>query len=96
MPYIITDNDSTVIYGVGETAEASWQNMLCELGYTDADVTPEGEEVPWFLPEIRRSNFCTVRATAALIAEVEERGGAISWGMLPDRTACTLAEEARP
>ena len=33
------------------------------------------------------------RATPALVAQVEEEGGAIAWGALPDGTACTVLEE---
>jgi hypothetical protein len=41
-----------------------------------------------------RNDFTCCKATDELAAEVAERGGAISWGKLPDGTRCTIAQES--
>lgn len=72
------------IFGTGETAEAAWadaeQWMDDPVEDKDADEL-DSSDGPWARP-----------ATAALLAEVAKRGGAISWGNV-DGVACTKAEE---
>lgn len=91
MPYITVDSDCTAIYGTGDTAESSWQDTMRQLGYTEADLIPEGDEAPFGAVDLRRSHFHTMPATAGLVERVEAEGGNIVWDVV-DGVAC-VAEE---
>lgn len=74
--YVITGE--TAIYGMGDTPELAWE---------DAE-----EWCSWAAcgPDWARGLECWP-ATAALIAEVKDRGGAIAWGTV-GTIACTVVE----
>lgn len=81
----------TTIWGYGDTPEAARQMVIEAIG-------EPGQPVNENWPEPERSinrlfeELEIAEATPALAHEVEERGGAISWGMLPDGRACTDEE----
>ncbi len=86
--YVITDRNNEIIYGVGDTVDAAW-NMIVQDGLADR-LNADGE--PMDRDEVYEKHFRSHPATAALIAEVYERGGNISWGRV-GRVLCTIAEE---
>lgn len=77
MAKFIIEND-VAIWGVGDTTDAAWADMERHIDTTE---------------NYTRDDFRCCEATDELIAEVEERGGAISWGQLPDGTRCTNEQE---
>ena len=77
MAKFIIENNEA-IWGTGDTAEAAWLDMERHIDTTE---------------NYSRDDFRCCEATDELIAEVAERGGAISWGELPDGTRCTNAQE---
>ena len=84
--YIVQDKDGYAIAGFGATADAAWA-MTCDGIGTFHDA--QGDDVAHEVA--RETQFLTIPATAALIAEVELRGGAISWTVV-NGIACTDAE----
>ncbi len=78
MTKFIVEN-SEAIWGVGSTAEEAWKGMEAWIDTTE---------------NYSRNDFTCCKATDELAAEVAERGGAISWGKLPDGTRCTIAQES--
>lgn len=78
--FIVTDANQTVIWSTGATEDAAWAAFDANAQHVDGT----------------RDDFRTVPATAALLAEVTQRGGAIAWGNLGTQhrpIACTVAEE---
>jgi hypothetical protein len=86
--YIVTDD--TAIWGTGATSEAAWDDMVENMRRAGTEVIYEpacdmdGKTLA--------SGFNIEPATAALIAQVEVRGGAIGWGH-NGGIACTSDEE---
>ena len=84
--YIAHDEHGLAIMSVGRTAEEATATAIAAAGpLFDA----EGAALT---DDQARAKFIAMRATPALIAQVEEEGGAIAWGEI-DGTACTIAEE---
>ena len=83
--YIIAENDSGLIYGVGDTADAAW------LDADDWGLSDRAQQLALLDP---RDGFSCLPATDALLTEIMARGGDIARGRLLDGTACTLDEEA--
>ncbi len=77
MTNFIIEND-LVIWGTGDTPESAWFDFERNVDTTE---------------NYNRDDFRCCEATDELIAEVKARGGAISWGRLPDGTRCTDAQE---
>lgn len=80
--YIVYTPDA--IFGVGETEEAAWadaEQFLDHSGEDEEGDDPLDDGSPWCAP-----------ATAALIAEVQAKGGRISWGRM-NGVHCTNEEE---
>lgn len=88
------------IQATGKTADAAWSEFLATMsqsGVTVVDDVDAGEEVTNEMIEnghsfVRASTQKIQAASAALLAEVEEKGGAISWGY-QGGIACTRNEE---
>lgn len=86
--YMIQDNDGRAIYGIGSTADEAWAQVVDGVGtFFDS----HGNDIP--SDQARQTQFKTRRASAALMAQVEAEGGAISWGVVRG-VACTVDEEA--
>ena len=89
-------SDDTCIWGRGATADAAWADMLREMAMARIEVLSDAEadahenenDGNW----TRASSFTTQPASAALLAEVEARGGNIAWGDVGG-VACTRDEE---
>ena len=79
--------DALAIDGIGRTAQEAWEMVVDGIGtFFDADgemISPDEASYFWTVSE----------CTEALYREVEDRGGAIAWGQLPDGTLCTVEEE---
>ena len=90
--YIVIDNEA--IWATGKTADEAWaefqrtmaENQVKLLGDDDDSGAELGA---W----ARERDFRIQSASAALLADVESRGGAISWRYMAG-VACTPAEEA--
>lgn len=83
--YIIQDKQGTAIYGFADTVSDAWK-MVCEIGpFFDAYGNEVDESV------VYETQFKTYGATAALINQVKEEGGAISWRIVRG-VACTKEE----
>ena len=84
--YIIQDRQGNSIFGVGETVDEAWAQVIKAVGsFFDAG----GNDID---PDIAyEAQFKTYGATASLLAEVEAKGGDIAWGMVKG-VACTVAE----
>jgi hypothetical protein len=85
--------DDAAIWGAGVTEDAAWADLrngmkLARVPH-DSEVDMEDTYRPRSWSEDR---FTVIPATAALLARVEECGGAISYGMVGD-IACTTDEE---
>jgi hypothetical protein len=81
--HIVYQIDTAVIYGAGKTAEEAW---------TDAkewrnEIASDSDDRPSLWPD----RYAAVKATAALMREVEESGGDIRWTEI-EGVACTKAE----
>lgn len=85
--YIIQDRDGYAIFGIGETKDEAWVEVVDGVG---AFHGPDGGDIP--ADEARDTQFVTYPATAALLAQVRDCGGQIAWGMI-DGVACTADEE---
>jgi hypothetical protein len=76
--YIVSDNEA--IWGIGETEDLAWENMVQEMrkaGITVVDEFSEDELARG--DETLASHFTIRSASAELIAEVEKHGGDIAW-----------------
>jgi hypothetical protein len=84
--YVIYDLDQTAIYGTGATVDEAWQQVMsgCDRPLNAFDGEPVSDEA-WF------AQFKVRGASAALIAQVESKGGDIAWGYLGG-VACTVDE----
>lgn len=72
--FIVEPVDGCVIYGAGETEDAAWAKVVDAVG---TFFGPEGTRISE--DEARKTLFIFVPATAALIAEVDQRGGLVDW-----------------
>lgn len=99
--YIVTDNE--VIWSKGDTAEAAWDALLSFMAIACIQViddreyrsTEQQEEDEIAVAEggwTMLSNFHIQSASAALLADVESRGGDIAWSSV-DGVCCTRDEE---
>lgn len=85
--YMIQDNQGTAIFGIGSTVDEAWTEVVDGLGtFYDSS----GKEIP--ADQAYRTQFKTYGATAALLEEVERRGGRISWEVVGG-VGCTIGEE---
>jgi hypothetical protein len=84
--------DDSAIWGVGATADEAWADMLSGMSDAHVRVLDDGEEADDGEAATDTDSFQTLPATAALLAEVESKGGNIAWGTI-NRVACTVAEE---
>lgn len=89
--YIVCDNEA--IWGYGETEDKAWADMVDGMHKASIDVVdeysdPDGDRAG----ETLASLFKIVPASAALIADVERRGGSIAW-RTRDGIACTKDED---
>lgn len=83
--YVIQDKQGNAIHGFGDTASDAWE-MVCEIGsFVDAYGDEMDESTAY------ETQFKTYGATAALINQVKEEGGAISWCIVRG-VACTKEE----
>jgi len=72
--YMIQDIQGTAIYGIGSTVNDAWAEVVRDAGpFFDA----YGEEIPD--EDAFATQFKAFGASAALMAQVEAEGGAISW-----------------
>lgn len=85
--YVIYNAEA--IFGRGDTETAAWADLANEMQMSKVPHESEADDGENFWSE---DHFTAAPATAALLAEVETRGGAIAWGRV-DGVACTLAEE---
>jgi hypothetical protein len=74
--FAVMDDDA--IWGNGPTPETAWIDWAEWV-----DPPP---------PHSKREDFKCVPITAALLAELDERGGDIVWETLPSGTVCTVEE----
>jgi hypothetical protein len=73
--------DDTAIWGLGDTAETAWADMLKGMREAGIEVVEEkSEDDLTAAAQTEASKFQTGPATAALLRQVEERGGNIAWG----------------
>jgi hypothetical protein len=84
--------DDAAIFGIGPTEEAAWADLrrgmkLAKIPH-ESEVEKEDSFCPAYWTEDR---FHAYPATAALLEQVEQRGGAISWDTV-NRVACTTEE----
>ena len=86
--YVIADSQGNAIHGVGASVDEAWAQVVDEGGpWEDLDGNPRDTD------EVFANDFEVHPASAALIAEVADRGGAISWSYVGS-VACTEAEAA--
>lgn len=85
--YVIYDHEETAIYGAGATVAEAWQQVMdgCDRPPNAFDGEPVSDDA-WF------ARFRVRGATAALIAQVESKGGNIAWGYKANGTTCTVQE----
>lgn len=84
--YIIQDKQGTAIFGYGETVGEAWAMVRDGAGpFTNAYGEPKDDERAF------AEDFRTFGATAALIAKVQDDGGAIDWEVIGG-IACTREE----
>ena len=84
--YVIYDLDQTAIYGTGATVDEAWQQVMssCDRPLNAFDGEPVSDEA-WF------ARFKVRSASVGLLAQIESKGGNISWGYLGG-VACTVDE----
>jgi hypothetical protein len=85
--YVITDRENNVIYGHGASVDAAWAEVV--EGVRDFGTNFDGE--PITAEEAFEKHYRVHGATAALLARVEDAGGAINWDLVSG-VACTPAE----
>lgn len=84
--YIIQDKQGYAIYGIGATVDEAWAQVVADVGpFFDAYGNEKADE------EAFTEDFKVYGATAALIAQVKDYGGAIAWSVV-DGIACTTEE----
>jgi hypothetical protein len=84
--YMIQDKQGNAIFGVGETVEEAWQQVVNGAGnFIDA----YGDHIS--SDEAFLTQFRVYGATAALIDEVQTQGGDISWQII--RGVACIKEE---
>lgn len=87
--YMITDVQGTAIYGVGETVDEAWAEVVAEAD-PDTFEDQDGNEVSH--DEVFEKSYRAQAASAALIAKVNAEGGDLAWGEVGG-VACTTDEE---
>lgn len=84
--------DAAAIFGTGPTVEMAWADLKNGMQTAhvphQSDVDTEDTHCPKYWSE---DQFEVLPATAALLADVEQRGGGITWSVV-DGVACTEAE----
>ena len=86
--YVVTNNEA--IWGVGATADAAWSDFENQMEM--ANVSIVGDAVDDMDGSWTRESDYTIRpATAALLAEVDAKGGNIGWSTRGG-VACTRDE----
>ena len=84
--------DAAAIFGTGPTVETAWADLKNGMQTAhvphQSDVDTEDSDCPKHWAE---DQFEVLPATAALLADVEQRGGGITWSVV-DGVACTEAE----
>lgn len=89
--FIAQDRDGYAIAGIGETAEMARADALEFAGpWEDRDGNTVGPDHPEFGFDAK---FTIIPATAALLREVRDEGGAIGWDVIAG-VACTRGEAA--
>lgn len=84
--FIIQDKQGNAIYGVGETVDQAWAQVVAEAGpFSDAYGNEKSDE------DAFTEDFKAYGATASLISKVQSEGGAISWDVV-NGIACTSEE----
>ena len=89
--YIVSDNEA--IWGYGATATAAWDDFLNTMKMAGVEVVDEPSDAQldnggdW----TREAHYKTNSASAALLADVAARGGAIAWRSR-NGVCCTVAE----
>ena len=84
--YMIQDKQGNAIYGIGETVEEAWAEVVDGAGpFFDA----YGNEISD--DDAYTTQFRTYGASAALMEKVKAEGGAIAWRVVGG-VACTVAE----
>ncbi|UZO91809.1 hypothetical protein [Roseomonas mucosa] len=83
-------HDDTAVFGCGATEGAAWADLRA---YMDAAGSLPAEDAPEGANTYDEDDFKVRAATAALLAEIEAHGGALSWSRI-DGVACT-DDEAR-
>ena len=87
--YMVTDTQKTAIYGVGETVDEAWAQVVAEADdetFEDQDGNAISQDV------IFEKSYRAQAASAALIAKVNAEGGDLAWGEVGG-VACTTGEE---
>jgi hypothetical protein len=84
--YVIYDLNQTAIYGTGATVDEAWQQVMssCDRPVNAFTGEPVSDD-EWF------AGFKVRGASVGLLAQVERKGGDISWGYLGG-VACTVDE----
>lgn len=89
--YVI--HDDTALWGTGATEAAAWANFDANMAAAHVTVVdggaPDQDGTGGSFAD--RGSFSAMPATAALIADVDARGGAIGWSIV-DGVACTVDE----
>lgn len=76
--YIIHTDD--LIHGTGDTAERAWANAVANLSAAGIVLLDDNEDAPDCGPSwMRFSSLRTAPATAELLNDVRNRGGACGW-----------------
>lgn len=90
--YVVADK-SGLIHGIGDSASSAWADAESTLGHAGIAILSDDDDTSEELGSwMRRSDLVAWPATAALIQDVETRGGAIAWTNI-GRVACTVDEE---
>lgn len=85
--YIVQDRECHAIAAIGATAEEARAEALKWVGpWEDRNGNTVSEDHPTFGFD---ANYITHPATAALLQQVREEGGAIGWDII-DGIACTI------
>ena len=94
--YIVHDNE--VIWGTGATADAAWEDFRTNMRAAGVVILAAGQDSGEYFESWTRLGSWTLesdhtisQATASLLADVEARGGAISWETIAG-VACTVQE----
>lgn len=83
--YMIQDKQGYAIHGIGATVDEAWAEVVANAGpFTNS----AGDEIT---ADEAFKDFKVYGATAALIAQVKDEGGAIAWDVIGG-VACTRHE----